>query len=116
MKRTKYVHVYCFVQSPPRASISIPAGFMRPASVAKNIILINGTDGVAGVEYGSTLAYHPGWDLHMAYVSSPLLVIIYDAVVLDTCPVVCTYAAGYRFSICCLCAMLIACRLSTTAA
>lgn len=60
-------------RSPPPARTPAPAlstpGFARPAVLVKNVLLINGTDGVAGVEYGSSLAYHPGWDMHVAYVS-----------------------------------------------
>lgn len=42
---------------------------MRPAALSKNIIFVNGTDAIGGVESGRTLTYHEGWRLYLAYVS-----------------------------------------------
>ena len=43
---------------------------MRPATVSKNIILVNGSDAIAGVEGGRRLVYHARWRQYLMYVSN----------------------------------------------
>lgn len=53
-------------------------GMLRPASVAKSLLVVNGSDGIGGVEYGQDLVWHDGWRMHLLYAESHGLIFGYS--------------------------------------
>ncbi|EFJ53028.1 hypothetical protein VOLCADRAFT_102646 [Volvox carteri f. nagariensis] len=54
-------------------------GLMRPAFLAKSVILVNGSDAIGGVEGGQGLVYHDAWGLHLMYAENHGRVFAYRA-------------------------------------
>ena len=61
----------CCCKAPCLAPACTP-GRLLPTTVSKSLLLVNGTDGIAGVEYGQDLVYHnhSWWKMYLFYVSA----------------------------------------------